>query len=251
MEERYDDSSSDSDAQQKRQVTEVFSPDTEFTFVPHFITFRSIRLKVGSKFTFQFTLDEEELYFVKLKNKHQTIPIPIGIGKEVHYSGKNRFILTPSKGFQQFVLTDNGTEVFTAQFENITSSQKNEAKSKTDEKNDDKKDSDESSSGKNSQNPIKGFPKRITAKWKPKDGDEINVVSKPPELSETGEYVLDFDGRFAVPSIKNAIFEDKNTGETLMMFRRLDEWEMNCEAVRSMPDIFVFALLISVNVCPF
>ena len=217
MEENYLESSS-----QEESVTD---PDFErFShipkYIPHFLVYRSMRTKTGSgKYNFQFTLEEDPLFAVKLKSKNQIMPIPIGIGTTVHYSDNNTYYLIPSKNHHKFTLMKDGEAIFIAKMKNLLHKNK---------------------------------PKHIEAHWIPNDGTEqYHLKNVPPEHSNGQEYLLDFEGRFAVPSIKNAIFINSETHEIAMMMRRLDKWEMNVEALPSLPNLFVFALLISVNVCPF
>lgn len=194
--------------------------DEVIAYQPQYLVYRSMRIKVSGKYTFQLTLDEDPLYCCRLSSKHQNTPLPFGLGKEFPTNNDVKYILNPSKDLRHYSLTCDGDEIFTADME--------------------------PSDPENSKS-----PKLITAQWNPKEGHKYNVKSRIPEKLSTGEYVLDYEERFAQPSIKNAIIYDTETDKTLIMYRRLDEWEMNCDAVPEVPDIFIFALLISINLCKF
>lgn len=218
MEENY----YDSDPQPNENDQDKDNPKNyyeEFNYHPQYYVYRSMRIKSSGKYSFQLTLDEDPLYCCRI-SKHQTSPVPIGIGKELATIDNAKYILNSSKDLRHYSLTCDGDEIFTADME--------------------------PSDPENSK-----CPKLITAQWTPKDGKKYSVKSRMPEKLSSCEYVLDFEERFAQPSIKNAIIYDTETDKTLIMYRRLDEWEMNCDAVPEVPDIFVFALLISINLCKF
>lgn len=212
-------SNEDENHERKNSDDEYGDPESRIHYTPDYLVYRSMRLKSHGKFTFQFTLDEDHLFITKMKGKHPTIPIPIGNGAEIPKSTDTEYVLIPSKDFHQFSMTQNGEEVFSCELEPV--------------------------------DPNRKSPKKITAHWIPKTGQQYHLKSRMPELQPDGEYVLDFQERFAKPSIKNAIFADVETDQIYIMLRRLDEWEMNCEARPEIPPILVFALLLSINICPF
>ena len=186
---------------------------------PSLLCYRSMRLKTnkgkGQRINFQFTLDEDDLYRSKLKMKHQTKPIPIGIGSEVHYSGTSPYVLYPNSELSHFVLKHEGEEIITIKFKKR-----------------------------------KNGPKKADVKFK-ENGVEIHLVSRKPEKTDIGKWCLDFDGRYAEPSIKNCILVEPGKQDAVAMFRRLDQWEMNVDAKEGIPDILLFAVLLSLNLCQF
>lgn len=216
---KKDDDQNDGEKDDKKDDELIQSDDIHY--IPQYLVYRSMRLKASGKYTFQLTLEEDPLYCCKLNGKHQNTPIPFGIGKDLPKDHTAKYILTPSKDLKQYSLTCDGEEIFLAQME--PSDLDNPSKS----------------------------PKIITAQWTPKEGQQYHMKSRMPEKTSDGEYVLDFEERFAQPSIKNAIIYDLETDKTLVMIRRLDKWEMNCDAIPELPDILVFALLISINLCKF
>ena len=84
---------------------------SEGEYVPEFINYRTMRTE-GSCFSFFFSLDDENLFTSKIKTKHQTDPIPIAKGGEVHYSQrKGNYALISSDNFHNFVLKRYGSEI--------------------------------------------------------------------------------------------------------------------------------------------
>ena len=193
---------------------------SEGEYVPEFINYRTMRTE-GSCFSFFFSLDDENLFTSKIQTKHQTDPIPIAKGGEVHYSQrKGNYALISSDNFHNFVLKRYGSEIMKVRFDLID--------------------------GK------KGNPKKIEATWKPSNGsDWFTLVSKDPVKTEDGVWGLDFDGRYAKPSIKNAIMIDPKTKKVKVMIRRVEIWEVQVDAKKEIPPLFLFTLLMCLNVCPF
>ncbi|KAK8863802.1 hypothetical protein M9Y10_011492 [Tritrichomonas musculus] len=171
----------------------------------------------GKRIHIQFTLDEIDLYRTKLKKKHQTEPIPIQCGSEVHYSKPADFYLTPSQDFTKFALRHGDIEIMTCQFEK----------------------------GK------KGGPKTIKVVWKENPDNQIVFVNKKPEKSDNGQYILDFDGRYAAPSTQNCILIREDNQELAAMYRSFNEWETDIDAKPGMPDLMLFGVLLSLDICPF
>ena len=175
----------------------------------------------GSKVSFQFTLDDDDLYHCKMKSRHQSEGVPISKGSETHISSHDNYILSSSNHYHYFTLTRGKSTLLKLKFDLI----------------DDKKKA----------------PKKIKAKWTPDDGTpHFVLVSKAPDFDEeTGIWSLDFGGRYAAPSVKNAILVDPETQEVEAMFRRVDPWEMHVDARAKMPPLFLFAVLVCLNICTF
>lgn len=196
--------------------SETVTDDT----VPSLACYRSMRIKVnqgkGKRIHFQFSLDEVDLYHAKLKTKHQFEPIPIARGNEVHYSHGAEFYLIPNEEFTEYSLRHNDDEIMFCKFEKR-----------------------------------KKEPKVIEVTWSENPDSPIKLVSQEAEKTDAGTYCLDFDGRYAEPSIKNCILVTADTQEIVAMFRRVDEWEMNVDAKPNYPDLMLFAVLLCLNVCPF
>lgn len=190
-------------------------------FIPKLICYRSLKSKdsivSGGCVHHQFSLDDVNLFHAKMKKARSKDAIPIGKDSEAHYSNPD-YLLTPSEDFRNFVLKNSeGKELMQVHFKLMN-----------------------------------GFntPKEITAKWTNEDGTTLELKNQLPELRDD-KWWLDFDGRFTVPSIKNAIMVNPENQETQIMIRRLDKREMNVDAVREMPPLFLFGLLLCLNVCPF
>ncbi|OHS99224.1 hypothetical protein TRFO_08468 [Tritrichomonas foetus] len=201
-------------SQDNNNTQEVTENDDE----PSLACYRSMRIKTnkgrGMRIHFQFTLDEEDLYHSKLLSKTQTKPIPIARGDKAHYSNTNPYYLIANEDLDEFRLMHNDTGILTCLFK--------------------KK---------------KKGPKKVEVTWT--EDRTIHLVNKTAEKTDAGKWCLDFDGRYAEPSIKNCILIHPETGETMAMFRRIDEWEMHVDAKPDLPDVMLFAVLLCLNMCPF
>lgn len=194
--------------------------ESESDDTPSLDCYRSLKMDTnkgkGKRIHFQFTLDEIDLYRAKLKTKHQTDPIPIARGSEVHYSSGAEFYLVSNEEFTEFSLKRNDTEIMTCYFEKR-----------------------------------KKEPKTIKVVWTENPDEPLVLISKEAEKTDAGIYVLDFDGRYAEPSIKNCILIHEDSKELAAMVRRVDSWEMNVDANHGLPDLMLFAVVICLNICPF
>lgn len=191
-------------------------------FVPKLICYRSLKSKDGMMsggcVHYQFSLDDVDLWHAKMKSPRPKDPVPIGKNSEAHYSNPE-YLLAPSNDFSDFVLKNaEGKELMKVHFSLMSG---------------------------------KGSPKEIDAKWFGEDGTTMELKNKLPEKTDDGAWSLDFDGRYAVPSIKNAIMVNPTNQEIQCMVRRLDKREMNVDAKREIPSLFLFGLAICLNICPF
>jgi hypothetical protein len=192
-------------------------------YVPPLVLYRCMK-KVGSiarggRTNFLFSLDEDGMYSAKLKSKTQDRPIPIGRGPKAHYSAPD-FVLTKSEDCTYFRVMKGDTELGAVKF------MKHRGESHA--------------------------PKDIEAVWFGENGETVvSLTSKRPIKNADGQWCLDFEGRFACASIKNAILVDSQTQELMLMCRRLDEFEQNVDAKRQIPALFIFAVVLSLNIFPF
>lgn len=209
---------------QSRRMSLNEQVDTD-VFVPSLLCYLAMRTKTssvkGKRIHFQFSLDDVNLYHAKFKGKHPTnIKIPISEGTECHYSRNNSYYLTASHDFTTYRMTFNDVEIYKAEFE------------KVDNNND--------------------IPKKMRVEWTPNDGTpSLVLISKMPERNDEGKYILDFDGRYAEPSIKNCIFIDPNDGGIRAMVRKVDQWEQDIDAHPSVPSLLLFTILLCLNICTF
>lgn len=193
-------------------------------FQPNFLCYLAMREKSssikGKRIHFQLSLDDVKIYHAKLKGKHPTgIDIPIHTGSECHYSASDNYLLRASHDFKTYTMTHEGVEIFHAVFE----------KHKEEE-----------------------APKNIKVEWKPNDGTQpITLVNKIPEKNDEGKWILDYEGRYAEPSIKNCILIDPEDNGVRVMIRKVDSWEQDIDAKQDMPDLMLFALLLCLNICTF
>lgn len=192
---------------------------TQSDNAPNLNCYRSLKLKKnmgkGKRIHIQFTLDEIDLYRTKLKKKHQTEPIPIACGSEVHYSQPAEFYLKPNNDYTQFSLNHGDVEIMTCIFEKQ-----------------------------------KKGPKTAKVIWKENPENQIVFVSKKPEENDK-IFVLDFNGRYAEPSTKNCILVREDNNELAAMYRCFNEWEMDVDATPGLPDLMLFGVLLCYDVCPF
>lgn len=186
---------------------------------PSLNCYRSLKMKKnkgkGKHIHIQFTLDEIDLYRTKLKKKHQTEPIPVACGSEVHYSQPAEFYLTPNNDFTHFSLNHGNIEIMTCTFEKQ-----------------------------------KKGPKTAKVIWKENPDNQIVFVNKKPEEDDKN-FVLDFDGRYAEPSTKNCILIREDNKELAAMYRCFNEWEMDIDAKPGLPDLMLFGVLLCYDICPF
>ncbi|KAH0795881.1 hypothetical protein GPJ56_000248 [Histomonas meleagridis] len=194
----------DSPKKSKRETSEDDVPK----YVPEFLNYRCMRrvnsMPSGSKVTFEFSLDDNDLYHCKMRKKHQLKNVPISEGSETHISSIDNYLLSSSHHFHNFTLMSGSDVLLKIKFDNSKGGKK---------------------------------PKAIKAKWTPNDGTRaFMLVSKEPDYdAKTKTWSLDFGGRYAKPSIKNAILVDHKTHEVQAMFRRVDPWEMHVDAKEGIP----------------
>ena len=197
-------------------------PESE---LPEYITYSCIRKKStlsGRCTHFQLSLDDRDIYHSKIKSTTQTEPIPIAAGTEAHYSKGNDFYLLTNKSHEAFSLRakkPNGKEIAILTMYQIISI-------------DD--------------------PKNIQLLYNRSESDDtkIKLVNRKPTLQADGTWVLDFSERYTIPSKKNAILVDDETGKEMIVVRKVEENEIELDAFEPIPPIYVFALAVAFWVCP-
>ena len=170
----------------------------------------------GKRFYYQLSLDNVPLFCAKLKTTHQKESFPISAGSETHYSN-SQYQMECNSDYTHFVLKEGDTEIFKCNM----IKQPDEA------------------------------PKKIEAVFTPKEGNEIRIVNQEPVKQDNGEWFLDFDGRFALPSIKNAILIDPETHSVLFHVRKVEPWEVDIDSIPGIPHLLLFATLMALIICDF
>lgn len=201
-----------------RIFPENVDPESLINFQPTFLVYRTMKIKSVTKFSYQMSLDEDDLFYAKC-SKHQNKPIHIYEGSKPIKDSKVDYILTPSLNLKHFSLTQNHHEISTVDIVFFE--------------------------------PKRRSPFIVSANWFAKKQQNYHFKTRQPELQSDGSYVLDFEGRFADPSPINSIFEDCNTDEIMIMIRKLDKWEMNSDVLPEIPPLFVFVLIMVLNLYPF
>ena len=195
-------------------------PESE---LPEYVTYSCIRSKPsGHCIHFQLSLDDRDLYHAKVKSTSQIEPIPVSAGKEVHYSKKNDFYMLTNKSHEVFSLrakSPNGEEMFVFSEYQIISI-------------DD--------------------PKNISVVYKKSETDQrkVKFINKKPTKQSDGNWVLDFSERYTVPSKKNAILIDEETGKEMIVVRKVENFEIELDAYEPIPPIYVFAVALSFWLSP-
>ena len=77
---------------------------------------------------------------------------------------------------------------------------------------------------------------------------EISMTTKFPKMSTRGHWVLDFNGKFTIPSERNMIFVNakEKEGSNLIMVRQISNDEIEIDLCIDMDEIGVFALGLSI-----
>ena len=197
-------------------------PESE---LPEYITYNCLRKKSslpGHCTHFQLSLDDRDIYHSKIKSVAQIEPIPISAGTEAHFSKPNDFYLLTNKSHEAFSLRSkkpNGKEIFTLTMYQIISI-------------DD--------------------PKNIQLLYNRSESDDtkIKLINRKPTQQPNGNWVLDFSERYTIPSKKNAILIDEETGKEMIVVRKVEENEIELDAFEAIPPIYVFALAVAFWVCP-
>lgn len=78
--------------------------------------------------------------------------------------------------------------------------------------------------------------------FEPRDGAPARLMSKNPCLNPDGKPEHDFEGRFAIDSVKNAVLVDKTKGPSLMFIRKTGKMAIEIEARFEHEDLWIFAI---------
>lgn len=78
--------------------------------------------------------------------------------------------------------------------------------------------------------------------FEPRDGAPARLMSKNPCLNPDGKPEHDFEGRFAIDSVKNAVLVDKTKGPSLMFIRKTGKMAIEIEVRFEHEDLWIFAI---------
>lgn len=78
--------------------------------------------------------------------------------------------------------------------------------------------------------------------FEPRDGAPARLMSKNPSLNPDGKPEHDFEGRFAIDSVKNAVLVDKTKGPSLMFIRKTGKMAIEIEVRFEHEDLWIFAI---------
>lgn len=76
----------------------------------------------------------------------------------------------------------------------------------------------------------------------PFDGTPAKIFTKKPCLSPNGKIEHDFEGKFAIESIKNAVLVAKHNGPKMMSIRKTGEDSLEIEPKFEHEDLWIFAI---------
>ena len=170
----------------------------------------------GKFIQFLFSLDNLVMFNTKLKSMKQTEPIFIFNGTSDGDEKQCKFCLVPNETREAFSLRkndQNGTELLALSMIQLNS----------------KKD-----------------PKSVVVVYTFDVMDKkVELISKKPVLDEDGNWTLDFNDRYTIPSKENAILLNKETGNEMVAVRKIEEDNLELDALDSVPPVYAFAICLS------
>ena len=170
----------------------------------------------GKCIQFVFSLDNLVMFNTKLKSLKQTEPILIYNGSSEDDEKQCKFCLIPNKTRDAFSLRKNDqkeTELLAISMIQLNS--KNEPKSV-----------------------VVAYTFDVMDK-------KVELISKNPVLSSDGTWILDFNERYTIPSKENAILLDKETGNEIIAVRKIEEDNIEIDALDSVPPVYAFSICLS------
>lgn len=90
-------------------------------------------------------------------------------------------------------------------------------------------------------------PRKINMEW---PSQNLKYVSRIPKKTESGNWELNFNGKYVIASQKNGIILDNNSMPAIMI-RKVHKSILQIEVIRNIDPIFLFALGIASFICPF
>lgn len=198
----------------------------------YFFNYNKVETLKGPRFHYQLTLNESPLFHTKTKNRHPSDPVRISSGKECHFSQKEYegYLLINKKrtSFSLHSKTINGPELMTIELEQV-----------------------KGPFPKNTKVIFKNFSEPIEEECNGEiendssNKDLILCNLKPQKEEEKGHWTLDFNGKYAIPSVKNCILVKESSNDHMISFRRISSNSCEIDARDYFPPICLFALGLS------
>lgn len=192
------------------------------TYNAYIFTYKKKKTVKGFRYHFQLTQNGIPLYHSKTKNRHTSEPICISSGRECHFSQTNFAGFLAQGKKNQFMLYKNSLSG--QQLMNITI--------------------------KSLKGPI---PKEINVvihnyiDENPKSNHKgsIHLVNMKPEKDQNGRYSLSFDGKYAIPSVKNCILVADGREQTYISARRISSTSCEIDALSTISSLCIFGFVLS------
>lgn len=90
-------------------------------------------------------------------------------------------------------------------------------------------------------------PRKIIMEW---PNEHLKYFSRIPRKTPSGNWELNFNGKYVLASQKNAIILDENS-KPVVMVRKVQKTILQIEVIRNMDPVQLFALGIASFICPF
>lgn len=191
-------------------------------------SYKKIETIKGPRFHYQLSLNENPLFHSKAKLRHPNDPVRISSGSECHFSQHEYegYLLTNKKrnAFSLRSKTKNGPELMIIELSQV-----------------------KGPNPKNTRVIFKNFTEPVeddSANNKPQN-DLILVNMKPKKEEEKGHWTLNFNGKFAIPSVKNCILVKECTDDQMISMRRVSTKSCEIDAFDYFPPLCLFALGLS------
>lgn len=191
----------------------VFQPKPSITYS----IVRTVESSLLTKnYKYSFYLESLQKFYTKVKVRNPEQRIPLFEGPTVNFKKKPSYSLITDKEFKTFSLKES-----------------------------DKSD-DDLLNLKVCFDPLLALPRHLDIQIF--TSPEISLTTKNPKVSMRGHWVLDFNGKFTIPSERNMIFVSakEKDGDDLIFVRQISNDELEIDLCTDMDEIFVFAIGISI-----
>lgn len=194
----------------------------------YFFTYKKIETMKGPRFHYQFTLNEVPLFHTKTKVRHPTDPVRISSGNECHFSQKEYegYLLINKKRntFSLHNKTINGPELMNVEIHHV-----------------------KGPSPKNTRVIFKNFSEPVeddNANPNNRSQKDLILINLKPKKEE-GHWTLNFNGKYAIPSVKNCILVKESSEDPVILFRRVSSNSCEIDAPDYYSPLCLFALGLS------
>lgn len=90
-------------------------------------------------------------------------------------------------------------------------------------------------------------PRKISMEW---PQTNLKFLSRIPRKTESGNWELNFNGKYVLSSQKNAIILNENSKPTIMI-RKIKKQILQIEVIQNLELIYIFAVGVASFICPF